>query len=477
MTRKTSIFIFIGLIFTFILWMIDKSSIVAVNWRGTRSEFSIPEAMLFMLVVFAVIDLMTRIVKTVIRAQIKDVYRASVFNSNTDENAAIDVLASKISDKMLINRKDFDNAMLLLLQSMTAITAGDMRVARENLRALKKLIGEDPIIDLLKMKIYKGEKDFDKMEKLSGKLMKNESIQIIGMKAAVEAQMQKKEFKEALETANKAFELRQDLYWVIESAFELRAKAKDWDGAMQVLDAGMKKKMIPLEKFKRFKSIVLMEMAKEYHANGDDVSFFRCCSQAIEADQTLAPAALAMAQYYKENDNQYRKAAKVLAEAWKRNPVDEIAYAYLDLFPKETILERIERMESFAMLNGLRPSLNNRILIELCAQAGLWAKARGEMEVFLINNPATKTICDIAVKFEEHHTKDKDAAKEWKLRSKSCANDSAWVCDECGEATKNWESVCPHCGAFGQAKWHLYVENNAVEVSTMEISSVADDDE
>lgn len=94
----------------------------------------------------------------------------------------------------------------------------------------------------MKMKIYKGEKDFDKMEKLSAKLMKNENIRIVGMKAAVEAQMQKKEFKEALETANKAFELRQDLYWVIESAFELRAKAKDWDGAMQVLDAGYKKK-------------------------------------------------------------------------------------------------------------------------------------------------------------------------------------------------------------------------------------------
>lgn len=51
MTRKTSIFIFIGLIFTFVLWMCDKSSLVAVDWRNTHSEFSIPEAMLFALVV------------------------------------------------------------------------------------------------------------------------------------------------------------------------------------------------------------------------------------------------------------------------------------------------------------------------------------------------------------------------------------------------------------------------------------------
>lgn len=476
MTRKTSIFIFIGLIFTFVLWMCDKSSLVAVDWRNTHSEFSIPEAMLFALVVFAVIDMMTRIVRKLIKAQLKEVYKTSVFRENTDENATIDVLAGKISDKLVINRRDFDSSMLLVLRAMTSITAGDMREARENLRALKKIIGNDPIIDVLKMKIYKGEKDFDKMEKLSAKLMKNENIRIVGMKAAVEAQMQKKEFKEALETANKAFELRQDLYWVIESAFELRAKAKDWDGAMQVLDAGYKKKMIAEEKFKRFKAVILLEMAKEYEAKGDDVNFFKCCSQSIDMDPTLAPAALEMARYYVKNDNQYRKAAKVLTEAWKRNPVDELAYAYLALWPKDDILEKIKRMESFAMLNGLRPSLNNRILAELTSKAGLWGKAKGEIEVFLINNPCTKTICDIAAKYEEKHTKDKAAAKEWKNRAKNCAHDSAWVCEECGNVSEEWDAVCSKCGAFGQDKWHLYVEES-VEPQMAETLSVKEEDD
>lgn len=477
MTRKTSIFIFIGLIFTFVLWMIDRASMVVVDWNNTRSIFSIPEAMLFILVIFAVIDLMTRIVRKLFKAQLKEVYKASVFRENTDENATIDVLAGKISDKLVINRRDFDNSLLLVLKAMTSVTAGDMTEARVNLKELKKIIGNDPIIDVLKMKIYKGEKDFDKMEKLSGKLMKNENIQIIGMKAAVEAQMQKKEFKEALETANKAFELRQDLYWVIESAFELRAKAKDWDGAMQVLDAGVKKKMIPEAKFKRFKSIVLMEMAKEYRAEGDDVNFFKCCSQAIELDSTLVEAALLMAEYYMANDNQFRKAAKVLTEIWKRNPVDEVAYAYLNLWPNDDVLEKIKKMESFAMLNGIRPSLNNRLLAELTSKAGLWGKAKGELEVFLINNPCTKIICDIAAKYEEKFSKDKAAAKEWKNRGKSCAADSAWVCEECGEVTHKWNSVCDKCGAFGQNKWHLYVEEN-VELPNEEIlSSNEEDDE
>src|SRR5699024_9167719 len=151
-------------------------------------------------------------------------------------------------------------------------------------------IGNDPIIDLLKMKIYKGEKNFDKMEKLSAKIMKHESVQIVGMKAAVEPQMQKKEFTEALATADKAIELRQDQHRHKQSAFELRARAKDWDGAMQVLDSGLKKKIIPADKYKRLKAIVLYEMAREAQEKSDDVNFFRLCSQSIAADETLVPA-------------------------------------------------------------------------------------------------------------------------------------------------------------------------------------------
>ena len=463
MTRKISTFIFIGLIFTAVVWMLDRHGVVVVAWHGERSVFSVPEFMLLVLLFVALINFINRIVRRLVNLQVKDAYK-NTLQDNLKENEAIDVLAGKISEKIVINRGDFDASLLLVLKAMTSVTAGDMKTARENLKDLKKIIGSDPIIDVLKMKIYKGEKDFDNMEKLSAKLMKNEDIQIVGMKAAVEAQMKKREFKEALQTANKAFELRQDLYWVIESAFELRAKAQDWDGALQVLDAGHKKKLVPEGRYKRLKAIVLYEMAKEYKAKGDDVNFFKCASQSIAADETLVPAALIMSEYLVANDNQYRKAAKVLTNAWKRNPVDELAYAYLDLWPEEEILDRIRRMESFAVLNTKRPSLNNRIMAELCAQAGLWSRAESEIGVFLINNPATKRICEIAAKYEKYYKKDKEAAAEWQKKCPKCADDSQWVCKSCGHKSAEWHSVCPKCTAFGQNMWHLYVEKDEAEI-------------
>ena len=456
-------------------YLVLDDSVITVDWRGYVNRFSIPEAMLLVLVFVAVVDFLNRILRKLVMAQVKETYRYNLGNT-VNEGEAINVLADKISEKIVINRHDFDNSLLLVLRTMTSITAGDMKEARMNLRALKKLIGNDPIIDLLKMKIYKGEKDFDKMEKLSAKIMKNEDIRLVGMKAAVEAQMQKKEFAEALATANKAFELRQDLYWVIESAFELRAKAGDWDGALQVLSSGIKKKIIPQDKFKRLKAIVLFEMALEAQKKGDDVNFFRLCSQAIECDETLVPAAVAMARYYVANDNQFRKAAKVLLNAWAKNPTADVAYEYLKLYPKDDITAKIQRMETLSQTNVLRPSLNNIILAELATEAGLWGKAKAEIEMFLINNPATKKLAGMISKYEKFSNNDKKEAAKWKEKEASCADDAMWVCDECGHASAEWEAVCPHCNAFGQSHWRLYVEK-AENEPVVEVQAADDDDE
>ncbi|MFI3241086.1 MAG: hypothetical protein R3Y43_00800 [Alphaproteobacteria bacterium] len=463
MNKRISSFISIGLIFTIVIWMIDKQSVVRINFMDNTSKLSLPEAMIIVLIAVVAIDFMTSLVKRLFIKQLKEAYKTSVLDKNTDESAAIDALASRITEKMVIDRQAFDEAMLLVLKAMTAITAGDMIEAKNVMRALKRIVGNDPILDLLQMKIYKGEKDFDKMSKLSNKLMKNQDVQMVGFKAAVESQMQKKEFETALKTANKAFELRQDLYWVIESAFELRARNNDWEGAMQVFNAGVKKKIIPEAKQRRFKSTVLFELAKQAKEKEDDTNFFKLCSQAFDTDKTLSMAAIELARYYVKEDNQYRKAANILTTAWKKNPIDLIAYEYLNLFNDKTAKEKIARMEKFAFFNAKRPSLNNRILAELCAEQGLWQKAKGEIEVFLINNPATQIICDLISKFEKEFNKDKKAAKKWEEKIATSAEDSKWVCANCHSEYNGWQAVCPHCGTFGETRWHLYVEKDRDE--------------
>ena len=474
MTKKISTFIFLGLILTVIVWMLDKNSVATLDWRDYQATLSVPELLILLLVTVLALDGVNILFRKLLKIQVREVYKTSLLaNRDGQEDETIDVLAGKISEKIIIDRKDFDRSLLLVLRAMTAITSGDMTEARAHIKLLKQVIGKDPIIDVLMMKIYKGEKNYDKMEKLSEKLMKNADIQMVGMKAAVEAQMEKKEFKVALATVNKAFELRQDLYWIIESAYELRAKAGDWDGAMQVLTAGYKKKIIPHAKYERLRAMILFERAREYHKSGDEVNLFKYANHTISADDTLVQAALALADYYKANDNQVRKAEAVLFSIWKKNPTDEIAYAYINLLDDLDGKEKMQRLETLLKVNSLRPSLNNRLIAEFSLANGALGKAKSELEMFLVNNPCTKKVCEMIAEVEEKFDKDKKEAKAWRARYDACADDSLWVCASCGAKTTEWHAVCPECKAFGQAQWHLYVEQHKEDI----IEEMDDEDE
>ncbi len=382
------------------------------------------------------------------------------------------------TDKIVLSRNQFDEAAILIVKTMSAITAGLLDDARRHLANLKEIIGDDAIIDILMLKIYKGEKNFDKMEQLSQKLMQNEDIQLVGMKAALEAQMEKKEFTEALKTVNQAFEVRQDLYWVIGSAFLLRAKDNDWLGALEVLEAGIEKNITPEQKASRLKAVALYELAKQAKAEHDKTKYFKFITQALNENNKLIPAALDLAQYYLKTDRQIRKAEGVLRRIWTENPCYEIAEAYLDLFCKDTKAEKIQRMEKLALANSKRPSLNNLILAELYIKAKKYAKAKTECEIFLLSNPATQKIAsmlkELDIKMNKNHPekangfvssiKHRLAEMGKSDNIDSCPKDFQWVCANCGHVEDVWLPICPDCGEIGRNYWHLYVDKAAADI-------------
>lgn len=63
-------------------------------------------------------------------------------------------------DKIVLSRNQFDEAAILIVRTMGAVTAGLMNEARRLLVSLRKIVGDDAIIDILMLKIYKGEKKF-----------------------------------------------------------------------------------------------------------------------------------------------------------------------------------------------------------------------------------------------------------------------------------------------------------------------------
>lgn len=451
-------------------YLIDNKSSVSFTLLGNEYTYSYMEVVIYIIALYLFVELILHGVRAVVELLKKDVLISN--HAFRGDNKSINIIHEDATDKIVLSRNQFDEAAILIVKSMSAITSGLMNDARRHLVNLRKIVGDDAIIDILMLKIYKGEKNFDKIEKLSQKLVKNEDIQLVGMKAALEVQLEKKEFTEALETANRAFEVRQDLYWVLSSAFLLRAKNNDWLGALEILESGIDKNLTPEHKAARLKSVALYELARQSLAKNDKVNFFKFVTQALNENNKLIPAALDLADYYVNNDKQKRKAENVLCNMWCANPSYEVAQAYLKLFNKDTKAERIQRMEKLALMNNKKPSLNNLILAELYIDARKYAKAKIECQLFLLKNPATEKISRLLHLLQEKSNKSAKKSKtavdaikqkisEMSIKTEDYPKDFQWVCANCNHTDDKWNAICPKCGEIGRNYWHLYVDNKS----------------
>lgn len=465
----SKIFFFLLIGFGVVSFLIPSGQFVFVFNNQT---FAVSTVYLFIsvFIFFAVMEFVVILLQALINLLKQDVLLSN--HTFAGDKESIEVIEAAQNNKIVLSRSQFDEAAILIVKILGDITAGLMNNARRHLVNLRHIVGNDAIIDILMLKIYKGEKNFDKMEQLSQKLMQNEAIQLVGMKAALEVQMEKKEFTEALKTANQAFEVRQDLYWVISSAFLLRAKNNDWLGALEVLDASIAKNITPNPKAMRLKAVALYKLALQAKAEKNDTQFVKFITQALQENSKLIPAALALADYYVQNDKQIRKAEKILCSIWIENPNYEVAEAYLSLFPKDTKAEKIQRMEKLALSNTKRPSLNNLILAELYIDAKKFSKAQSECRLFLLRNPATQRIASILKMLEEKNKKTSKKSPTLvetikthltgsdKNEFADYPKDFQWVCANCGHVSDQWDAICPECGEIGRNYWHLYVDKS-----------------
>ena len=359
------------------------------------------------------------------------------------------------AEYIIVSQKSLNTALVCLINTLTSITEGDLKAAHQNLASFEKYSDNPLIADLLRLKIYKGEKNFEAVEKLSEKLALNPQAQLVGFKASVEALNHKKDYAKALISANKAFEARNDLYWVTEATYSLRMKNADFAGALEVLEIARKKKLIEKSKYQKFKAVTLFELANFSHKSGDDLRAVKLCFEALALDHTFVPASLFLAHYYGRPEHyNKRRALDILLKIWRISPTEEIAEYYLKFF-KDTPLERVHRMEHLAVLNRQNTALNHFMLGELYLKANLWQQAKSAFELFLISNPATKKIAELIAYYEKKVNSNTEACRSWQKRQNKCLDDNIYMCS-CGHIVPKWRSVCPKCGQIGKIKWYLY---------------------
>jgi HemY protein len=338
-----------------------------------------------------------------------------------------------------------------LTQGMVAVAAGDAGEAMKQARRADTLLAEPPLTLLLSAQAAQLVGDTDAARRYFTDMLNRPETAFLGLRGLLTQSLRDRDVPRSLGLAQRAYALRPRTPWLVQTLFELQARAGHWTEALQTLKKAVRQKTITAAEGARRQAIALFGQARQAEFDGrrdDTVSYLK---RAHRQAPHLVPVTAKYADLLIEQGHK-RRAQRVLEKAWAAGPHPDLARVFTRLVRDE---EPLDRMRRLAVLEKLAPThAETRLaLADAAIHANLWGEARRHLKLVLLDKPADRRACLLMAKLEESEHHDVAAAREWLARATDAEPEPDWVCERCATPAPVWGVVCPNCGAVDSLLW------------------------
>jgi HemY protein len=365
-----------------------------------------------------------------------------------------------------------------LTRGMVAVAAGDPHEAQRCARRADALLADPPLTLLLSAQAAQLGGDETAAKKFFTAMLDRPEMEFLGLRGLLNQALRAGDRGTALHLTERAATLRPDTAWAIESLFELEAREGRWDAALETLAQAVKRRIIPRERARHHRGVILYELSVAALANGDRARGRNLAAQA----QALTPDLAAPAAHHARvllQDHRTGPAAKAIERAWRTIPHPELAQVYGAIHDGAPPLERLKSFERLAAQNPDARETHLAVA-EAALDAQLWGEARRHLDRALCApappiigrspNPAPFSVsadpdedtsrdgptprpCLMMARLEEAEHGGGPGAREWLDRAVTAMPDPRYVCATCGGESLEWKSLCPHCSSFDALAW------------------------
>ena len=373
-----------------------------------------------------------------------------------------------------------------LTQGMVAVAAGDSQEARRSARRADALLADPPLTLLLSAQAAQLEGDDRAAKKFFTAMLDRRETEFLGLRGLLNQALHAGDRGTALQLTQRAATLRPGAPWVVESLFDLETREERWEAARETLAQAVKRRIVPRERARHHRGVILYELSRAALATGDRRRGMNLASQAQGLTSDLAALAAHHARLLLD-DRRTGPAAKAIERAWRTVPHPELAQLYGGMNEDEVPLVRVKRFERLAaQAPDARES--HLTLAEAALDAQLWGEARRHLERALaapapgsigrpmIGSPVgsmsaptepdgdagnaglsgpTPRLCLMMARLEE--AEHGAGMLEWLDRAVTTMPDPRYVCASCRGESLAWRSLCPHCGSFDTLAWRTPV--------------------
>ena len=395
-------------------WVADLPGTVSATINGTTFQAGAPVALTLLALLFIILYVIIRLVAALFRSP-------KVARRRKREKR-------RIRGDAAVNR------------TLVALAGNDMSVALQQSQRSRRFLGDTPLTLLLAAQAGRQAGREDEAQGLYKLLADRPDANILGLRGLLRQAMARNDWPAAAAIVKRAEAVHPGTGWLTEERRYIALRNGQWHEALRL--AG------PVRAKGADKpAIAALSLAASREESDPDAAL-KLSRNAWEADQSLAPAALAYAEHLRRKGRE-RAALDVLRRSWAAAPHPSVAEAYLA--PIKDKLGRMRAAQELVSANPAHPD-SALLLAHTALDAGLTAEARRHAETAEKAGLADRRLYMLRAELADRDN-DPDAAQEALRNLHTAKPEPAWRCLACGTTHQEWRPVCDVCSTPGRIAW------------------------
>jgi HemY protein len=406
-------------------WFADRPGIVTLAWEGNRYETSLMVVLAGLAALVATLMASWWIVSVILRspALMRRFYR---------------------------NRKR-DRGYSALSHGLIAASSGDGAKARKLARDSRKLLGDEALVQLLEAQTLLLEGNRSDARERFNRMLENDDTRLVALRGLFLEAEREGEKEASRHFAEEAARLSPALPWASAALLRHQAGNGEFEAALRTLEASRSAGAVAKIEADRKRAVLLAAQAIIEEPSAPEKSA-KLAQQALKLAPSLVPASLSAASALARR-NDFRKASRILEDAWRLEPQRELAEAYVHLRAGDSAQDRLARARKLASFKPDHPE-SLFAVAEAAVAAREWSEARNAIKPLTENAPTERT-CLIMAAIEEGDGGNKGKVRDWLARAVRAPRDPAWIAD--GIVSERWLPVSPASGELDAFEWKVPV--------------------
>ncbi len=341
-----------------------------------------------------------------------------------------------------------------LTLGLTAVAAGDAKIAGyQAFRAEKFLPQDKGLPKLLKAQALRLQGREDEAAAVFAELVENKDASFLGVRGLMQAALDRKDYKSALEMSYKALSLHPKQPWILRAVYDLEIRQRHWDQARLILDRAEKAKAIAPGRAASDRAAMLIAQADDALAGGFRAQALELLQKGQRFAPSFPPLIERLSGLYLET-GQRRRAVRLLEKAWKASAHPALVPVWASLMAPHKSNDLAARLAWHERLVKMTPDSAeaHMALARVAIDQQLWGEARDHLARAEMIRPGMR-LYKMLAELEESSGQGERAARRWLEKAADSEPGKRWVCRETGRIYDQWYPIAAPHGSFNTIAW------------------------